>query len=234
MAPVRVRSQPPGSSRSYRMPRQVPRSTAGETLPQPPVTATQPPVTATSLRDGYSASRERQGERSSQTRAREREARRALKTLTAALPQIPAPEREQVPTRRQLRQQQLQRENPGLAPDAGRPGGWTCPYRGARGWPHGRPAGGRSRTSALRPPTPRELGQANHQRVPTAARRRTAGPAPRLLRPMPRTSRSVRRSKVAGAPGAAVTPVGIRSSRRPRARNRCSPPPDARQSTPAR
>lgn len=68
--------------------------------------------------DGPAAPRERQGERSSQTRAREREARRALKTLTAALPQVPAPDREQVPTRRQLRQQQLQRENPWLVTDA--------------------------------------------------------------------------------------------------------------------
>ncbi|MFT4468713.1 hypothetical protein ACMX2H_02280 [Arthrobacter sulfonylureivorans] len=67
--------------------------------------------------DGPAVPRERQGERSSQTRAREREARRALKTLTAALPQVPAPDREQVPTRRQLRQQQLQRENPWLVTD---------------------------------------------------------------------------------------------------------------------
>ena len=153
MAPVRVRSQPPGSSRSYRMPRQVPRSTAGETLPQPPATA---PASG----DGPSASRERQGERSSQTRAREREARRALKTLTAALPQIPAPEREQVPTRRQLRQQQLQRENPGLAPDApvDGPARTSAPAAGPAGGSaapaadpvrsSAKPTAGRSRTAA--------------------------------------------------------------------------------------
>ncbi|MGM0929005.1 MAG: hypothetical protein ACQEXN_04765 [Actinomycetota bacterium] len=119
-------SQPPRSRRDIRRQRDgagtSPESASG-IVPQAPDAQASAPVDGggeapAASADGPAASGERQGERSSQTRAREREARRALKTLTAALPQIPAPEREQVPTRRQLRQQQLRRDNPGLVPDA--------------------------------------------------------------------------------------------------------------------
>ena len=175
-------SQPPRSRRDIRRQRDGagpgPESASG-IVPQLPDAQTSAPVDgggdapavsgdgpATSG-DGHSGFRERQGERSSQTRAREREARRALKTLTAALPQIPVPEREQVPTRRQLRQQQLQRENPGLAPDtpvdgpartSAPAGGSAAPAAGpvrssaepnaGRSRTAAQPADGRARTSA--------------------------------------------------------------------------------------
>ncbi|MEV7647546.1 hypothetical protein [Arthrobacter sp. NPDC089319] len=181
-------SQPPRSRRDLRRQRDGavtgPESASG-IVPQAPDAQASAPVdgggdaAAASGDAAPPASRERQGERSSQTRAREREARRALKTLTAALPQIPAPEREQVPTRRQLRQQQLQRENPGLAPEApvdgparttgtagGRAGGSGVPAADparslakptdSRARTAAQPADGRARTSAAPADAPYE------------------------------------------------------------------------------
>lgn len=64
--------------------------------------------------------KQRPAERSSQARARDREAHQALKALTEALPKIPAPQEQQnPPTRRQLRLQQLERERG--AQGAGKP-----------------------------------------------------------------------------------------------------------------
>jgi hypothetical protein len=171
-------SQPPRSRRDIRRQRDgagtSPESASG-IVPQAPDAQASAPVDGGG--EAPAASGERQGERSSQTRAREREARRALKTLTAALPQIPAPEREQVPTRRQLRQQQLRRDNPGLAPDApadgtardsgpaaGQAGGSAAaaaePARTkpavSRAHTAAQPADGRSRTSAAPADVPYE------------------------------------------------------------------------------
>ncbi|WP_262104873.1 hypothetical protein [Arthrobacter sp. Marseille-P9274] len=57
------------------------------------------------------AGQQRPAERSSQARARDREAHQAYKALTEALPKVPAPrEQQNPPTRRQLRLQQLERE----------------------------------------------------------------------------------------------------------------------------
>ncbi|EMY35288.1 hypothetical protein D477_005351 [Arthrobacter crystallopoietes BAB-32] len=54
---------------------------------------------------------QRSPERSSQARARDREAHQAYKALTEALPKVPVPDDKQnPPTRRQLRRQQLERE----------------------------------------------------------------------------------------------------------------------------
>ena len=112
-------SQPPPSRRDIRRQRDGagtgPENASGNVSQAPDAQAAAPVdgggEVAQASGDSRTESRERQGERSSQARAREREARRALKTLTAALPKIPAPEQEQIPTRRQLRQQQLEREN---------------------------------------------------------------------------------------------------------------------------
>ena len=66
------------------------------------------------------AGQQRPAERSSQARARDREAHQAYKALTEALPKVPAPrEQQNPPTRRQLRLQQLERER-GAQP-AGQP-----------------------------------------------------------------------------------------------------------------
>jgi hypothetical protein len=73
----------------------------------------------------------RPAERSSQARARDREAHQAYKALTEALPKIPAPrEQQNPPTRRQLRLQQLERERGSqgsVQPLAGPAEGVTAP-----------------------------------------------------------------------------------------------------------
>ncbi|MET1153881.1 hypothetical protein [Arthrobacter sp.] len=176
-------SQPPRSRRDIRRQRDgagTGPESASAIVPQAPDAQASAPIDGggeapAAAADGPAASRERQGERSSQTRAREREAHRTLKTLTAALPQIPAPEREQVPTRRQLRQQKLQRENPGLAPEtpadgpartaAGQAGGSGAPAAdpdrsakpmAGRARTAAQPADGRARTSAAPADAPYE------------------------------------------------------------------------------
>lgn len=72
------------------------------------------------------AGKQRPAERSSQARARDREAHQAYKALTEALPKVPAPQEQQnPPTRRQLRLQQLERERgaQGAGQPAARPAG---------------------------------------------------------------------------------------------------------------
>ncbi len=197
-------SQPPRSRRDLRRQRDGegtgPESASG-IVPQAPDAQASAPVDGgedapAASGDGPPASRERQGERSSQTRAREREARRALKTLTAALPQIPAPEREQVPTRRQLRQQQLQRGNPGLAPDAPADGAARTSGPGRAGG-SGAPAAGPARTSAE--PTG---GRARTAAAPADGRARTsAAPADAPYEPQRPPIEGGRRARRSGDTG---------------------------------
>ncbi|MFD1213633.1 hypothetical protein ACFQ36_16465, partial [Arthrobacter sp. GCM10027362] len=112
-------SQPPRSRREARMQaRRAPSSGSeqrGRVAVETPQSLGAVPVparTAAPGRTGGEAADAAAGsERASQARARDREVRQAYNALTGALPKIAPPDAAAVPTRRQLRMQQLEREH---------------------------------------------------------------------------------------------------------------------------
>src|SRR3954451_14925711 len=117
-------SQPPRSRREARLQARRAPSTGSEqrgqvavetpqSLDAVPAPAPAPERPASSGRGDGAA--HTAAERASQARARDREARQAYNALTGALPKI-EPKSAAVPTRRQLRMQQLEREQTGKQP----------------------------------------------------------------------------------------------------------------------